>query len=159
MSETPARYDVVEATVTRHLHYGLVVVGPLDLPGYVDSDHIRDWAQREQPWPEVGSRIRGVVLGYTSVRPAPTRLRVTARPGDIALVESVDDPDEALRTWRDTSPKGARAAEVLLRSAHAIPLLRWALTRAPDGDDHRTASAILADAPPAIREQCLGSQA
>jgi len=159
MGTAPVRYDVVEVNVTRHLHYGLVVVGPLSLPGYVDSDHIRDWAQRAQPWPEVGSRIRGVVLGYTSVRPAPTRLRVTARPGDIALVESVEDPDEALRTWRNTCQEGVRAAEVLLRSTHAIPLLRWALTRAPDGNDHRLASAILADAPPAIREQCLGSQA
>ncbi|MCG8917729.1 hypothetical protein L6E12_18270 [Actinokineospora sp. PR83] len=69
-------------------------------------------------------------------------------------MESVEDPDEALSTWKDTRRQGMAAAEALLRSPHAIPLLRWVLAQAPDGD-HDLASAILAVASPAIREQVL----
>ncbi|MFJ1760615.1 hypothetical protein ACIOD2_09885 [Amycolatopsis sp. NPDC088138] len=87
------RYDVVECAVTGHVHYGLLIAAEDGERGFVDRAEITD--EPGEPWPETGSRLRGVVLGYTR----DGRLRVATRPGYVELVATADDPAAGAADW------------------------------------------------------------
>lgn len=80
MEEPPyRRFDLTGATVAGWAHYGLLIETDDGHRGYVDASYVNPPA-----WPEIGTRVRGVVLGVApnvGVRLALTRGYVAAVGG------------------------------------------------------------------------------
>jgi hypothetical protein len=90
---TRRRYDVVEFTVTRWAHYGLLIESDDGEPGFVDSSYITD--DVGEPWPVPGTRLRCVVLAIAK----GGRISAAATPGYVAAIASATDPNEAATRW------------------------------------------------------------
>jgi hypothetical protein len=58
----------------------------------------------DEPWPAVGGRLRGVVLGYTK----EGRLRVAATPLYVEMVAAADGPVTAVDEWSLLTGRGRR---------------------------------------------------
>ena len=153
---TLQKYAIVNCVVVSHQHYGLVVQSDAGRRGFVDRIDIADTATEAAEWPAVGDNIRGVVLGLTQ----DGRIRLSIRRMDIDLVESLHDPTQALREWQkiETARNNDPAIiEGFLQSSNARTLLRWALKRPPQSEDHVRALVVLEVAPEDIRDDFLGS--
>ena len=138
------RYTLVDGEVTGRQDYGLIVRAADNRPGFVDSADIADEPVPQEEWPSTGTRLRGVVLGVTR----DGRLRLSLRPRDVTLVESVPDPAGALRTWhalRRGDPDTVRAFQ---GSVEARALLRWALAHPAGSPDRELGERLLTRPPP-----------
>ncbi|MGW6448601.1 hypothetical protein [Lentzea sp. NPDC055074] len=88
-----SRYDIVHCLVTGRVRYGLLIESEDGERGFVDSSYITD--QPGEPWPELGQRLRCIVLGYAK----DGRLRAAATPLCVEMVASADDPVAAVERW------------------------------------------------------------
>jgi hypothetical protein len=97
--DSPARcrYDMVHGSVVGHVRYGLLIESEDGERGFVDSSYISDGPG--EAWPEVGRRLRCVVLGYTR----EGRLRVAATPTYVDVMASTGDSVAAWEQWRSLS--------------------------------------------------------
>lgn len=146
------RYTVVSCTVVDHQRYGLVIQSELGQRGFVDRAEISDGVISVDMWPKVGDQIRGVVLGYTN----DGRIRISARPRDVTLIESLAEPMAAMEEWRaikETSTRNVIARNYFYKSPNAPALLRWALRNPPSSADRNKALELLSTAPVQLRNQ------
>lgn len=88
------RYDLVHCSVVGHARYGLLIESEDGARGFVDSSYVSD--RPGEPWPEVGRRLRCVVLGYTR----DGRLRVAATPTYVDVMASTGDAVAAYEQCR-----------------------------------------------------------
>lgn len=144
-------YSLVECRIASHQHYGLTVhtiAG--NIPGYVDESAISDEDFTPRVcWPSKGERLTCVVLG----KAGGGRLRLSSRPRDIELANSVVDVVIALAAWRlaRDDEEGVGLAE-FWRLPDVVAVLRWALRRPAHSRDRARAVEIVALAPTAIKD-------
>lgn len=144
-----SRFDVVECTVVGHRHFGILVEADDGTPGFIDKAEVSDDYVDSTGWPLVGSRIRCVVLGHSH----DGRIRVTSAPAHVELVNSLDDPQQALREW--SSLKESHGAEVVAsfyRSPNARALIAWGLKGVSGSSNRTLALELLAGAPESLRD-------
>jgi len=147
---TLPKYAVTSCEVDGRREYGLLVHSvDTEEKGYVDRADVGDFALPESEWPSNGSRVRCVVLGYARAG----RLRLSLRPRDLALADSVDDVRAALRHWihvRDLGQDDPIAMEEFLSFSYAVPVLRWAVNHSSNSRNHNIAMWGLGLLPPEV---------
>src|SRR4051794_13327226 len=97
------KYSIVSCAITGHQKFGPTIQTCDGESGYVDHADIADIPGPDTRWPAIGSRVRGVVLGYRR----DGRMMVSLRPRDMLLVQSVPDPDQALQRWAALGKSGS----------------------------------------------------
>ncbi|MGW6746258.1 hypothetical protein ACWGDX_36925 [Streptomyces sp. NPDC055025] len=145
-------YSLIKCRIASHQHYGLTVhTIEGNIPGYVDESAIsdEDFTPRDY-WPPKGERLTCVVLGQAS----GGRLRLSSRPRDIQLANSVVDVAIALTAWRlaRDDEEGAGGLAEFWRLPDVAAVLRWALRRPAHSRDHARAVEIVALAPTVIKD-------
>lgn len=98
-----SRYDIVHCLVIGHARYGILIESEDSELGFVDSSYITD--QPGEPWPEVGQRLRCMVLGYAK----DGKLRVAATPLCVEMVAASDDPAAAVERWSVLAGRGRQS--------------------------------------------------
>lgn len=134
-----ARYAIITFEVIGYADYGLLV---RDVEsgerGFVHLSDVADAPVRADAWPAVGERAGGVVLGCSR----DGRIRVHSGQAYMALVESLADPDSAMREWvavKRAGVAGAGTRDEFFRSPNSRALIRWALGRPQGSADQRAA--------------------
>jgi hypothetical protein len=152
------RYAIITFEVIGYADYGLLV---RDVEsggrGFVDRADVADAPVRADAWPAVGERARGVVLGCSR----DGRIRVHSGQAYVALVESLVDPDSAMREWVAVKRAGVADAGIrdeFFRSPNSRALIRWALGRPQGSADRRAAVELLAVAPSKFLERFAEGQ-
>ncbi|WP_329787841.1 hypothetical protein V1227_24415 [Lentzea sp. DG1S-22] len=127
MSEASwSRYDLLQATVTGHQAYGLVLSTEDGLRAFIEDAYVADGPINRDDWPEVGAELTAMVLGATR----DERLRLSSRASDLELVRSVPDVSAAMGAWaeyRGTEPRSQAAADSFLATPGAAGVLEWVL--------------------------------
>lgn len=72
------RGAVVQFTVSGHQHYGVLVTTDEGERGWIEAEYLSKDQLSQAQWPAIGTRLRGLVLGYT----ADGRVRVCMREVD-----------------------------------------------------------------------------
>jgi predicted RNA-binding protein with RPS1 domain len=72
------RGDEVEFIVTGAQHYGVLIETIFGEKGWVEGEYLSATELAQEDWPQVGERLRGVVLGYAN----DGRIRVSMREVD-----------------------------------------------------------------------------
>ncbi|MFC7544863.1 hypothetical protein [Plantactinospora sp. GCM10030261] len=140
-----ARYDIVSCVVTGHVADGVLVRLTTGEDGLVERDSVEEAPPGPEHRPPVGTTIPAVVLGTRD-----GRIRLGGRPGYVALVREVDDPEAILGAWarvRAADEAYAEARGELFDSPDAAAVLRWALNQAADSPQVAFALRALRDAP------------
>ncbi|RAS68448.1 hypothetical protein C8D87_102513 [Lentzea atacamensis] len=106
-SQARNRYDVVHCLVIGHVQYGLLIESEDGERGFVDSSYVTD--QPGEPWPEVGRRLRCLVLGYAN----DGRLRAATTPLCVEMVAAADDPVAAVKRWIVLAGRAPQSGGVL----------------------------------------------
>ena len=75
VSDRLCKYDAVYATVVSRPPYGLFLSIESGGGAFIDADYVADGVVSRDSWPNVGERLRGIVLGVTS----DGRVRLTGR--------------------------------------------------------------------------------
>lgn len=73
-----SRGDEVEFVVTGAQHYGVLIETRAGEKGWVEEEYLSATKLARGDWPQVGERLRGLVLGYTD----DGRIRVCMREVD-----------------------------------------------------------------------------
>lgn len=81
--------------MTGYAHYGILIATDAGERGWIEGSYVADGPIRREEWPEVGARIVGVVLGYTS----SGRIRLATTPSYVAAIRGSEDPDAAASAW------------------------------------------------------------
>lgn len=147
------KYSVIDCIVSGHRDYGVLVSVPASGEvGYIDRSEIGNSGMPQSEWPSEGSGVRCVLLGYTR----DGRLRLSSRPRDVDLAETVPDLAGALRHWiavRDAGVADEGAMSQFLGSSYAIPVLRWAMRDRPTSDNYKAAQRAVPLLPPGADEE------
>jgi hypothetical protein len=141
------RYSIITFEVIGYADYGLLVRDvDSGARGFVDRADVADAPIRADAWPAVGERVRGIVLGCSR----DGRIRVHSGQEYVALIESLADPDSAMREWVAVKRAGVSDSGIrdeFFRSPNSRALIRWALGRPQGSADQRAAAELLAVAP------------
>ena len=144
------RYSVIECRITDHQPYGLVFETGDGTHGFVDRADISDVPVSELDWPPVGQHVTCVVLGSTR----DGRVRASARPRYVALIQGAADPQRVLSDWiriRDNGFRDASERETFFRSPDAVLVLQWALVDRGNPASKSRALELLAEGPAQLR--------
>lgn len=137
------RYAIIEVEVVGHQSFGVVVRDGSGRKGSIDRYELFDSQSAEDVWPPVGAWIRAVVLGYYR----DGRVRLSSRPRDLLLTESVDDPAVSLDRWKMLDHVDGVAKREFYGLREARPLLAWALAHAPGSDEYEKALRVISSGP------------
>ncbi len=72
------RGDEIQVMVTGAQPYGLLIEANEGEKGWIETEYLSDTKLEPRDWPPVGTRLRGLVLGYTR----DGRIRVCMREVD-----------------------------------------------------------------------------
>lgn len=78
MAAMQVRGQEVGFVVTGAAHYGVLIETDSAERGWIEAEYISDARLTQAEWPEAGTSLRGLVLGYT----ADGRIRVCLREVD-----------------------------------------------------------------------------
>ncbi|NNH72613.1 hypothetical protein HLB23_22580 [Nocardia uniformis] len=95
MDERQPRYAIAECVVTGYAPWGILVTTDAGRHGWVAAEYLADGTIRRDEWPAVGTRLTGVVLGYTHAG----RIRLATIPSYVAALRDSTDPAAAARLW------------------------------------------------------------